>query len=90
MQSNVSISLPKEVFHRMEDLWGNVEKRTLEVLAVEAYRSDVITTAEVQRMLNLETRWQVDEFLKSHQAYMDYTEDDLKKDVEAIRRLKTK
>jgi hypothetical protein len=87
---NVSIAVPDDVVHKMEAQWQDVPQRTLEALAIEAYRSGVITEAEVQRMLNLPSRWEVNEFLKRSQAYINYTEADLQQDIHTIRKLTSK
>ena len=47
----------------------------------------MITEAEVQRMLNLPSRWQTDAFLTRSKAYLDYTEEDLKNDIVALRKV---
>lgn len=38
-------------------------------------------------MLNLPSRWEVESFLKRAQAYLDYTEADLDRDIAAIRKV---
>jgi hypothetical protein len=43
--------------------------------------------AEVQRMLHLPSRWEIDAFLKRSKAYLDYTEADLEQDILAIRQV---
>ena len=40
-------------------------------------------------MLNLPSRWDADAVLKEAQAYIDYTDVDLKEDLDAIRRLRS-
>jgi hypothetical protein len=40
--------------------------------------------AEIQTLLNFSSRWETDEFLKLHQVYLDYTEEDLAEDVRNI------
>jgi predicted HTH domain antitoxin len=85
----VSIAVPDDIAQQLEAEWQDVPRRTLEILAVEAYRSGTITAAEVQRMLGLSSRWEVDQFLKNTQADIDYTDVDLQQDIEAIRRLTT-
>lgn len=86
---NVSIAVPDDVAQQLTAQGEDVSQRALEALAAEAYRSGAITAAEVQRMLNLPSRYETDLFLKKHQAYLDYTETDLQQDIEAIRRLNT-
>jgi predicted HTH domain antitoxin len=83
----VSIAVPDDIIQQLEAEWQDVPRRTLELLAVEAYRSGTITAAEVQRMLGLSSRWEVDQFLKNAQANIDYTDVDLQQDIQAIRRL---
>jgi len=76
---NISINLPDDVVHRMQSKWQDLSRCTLEALAIEAYRSGVITEAEVQRMLDLGSRWESDEFLKRANAYIDYSDAELEK-----------
>jgi len=56
-------------------------------LVVQGYRSGVLTSAEVQKMLDLPSRWAVDEFLKRSGAFLDFTESDLQSDIETLRKL---
>jgi len=84
---DVSISVPDDLVQQMQNRWKNLSRGTLESLAIEAYRAGVITEAEVQRMLDLPSRWETDRFLKNAQAYIDYTEADLQEDLDAIRKL---
>lgn len=84
----LSIALPDDVAHRLENRWDDVARHTLESLAIEAYRSGVLTESEVQQMLGLSSRWETDEFLKRSNAYIDYTETDLLHDIEAVRKPK--
>lgn len=39
-------------------------------------------------MLNLSSRWEVENFLQQEQAFLDYTEADLEGDIHAIRYLR--
>jgi hypothetical protein len=84
---NVSIEVPDDVVHQLQVRWDNISQRALETLALEAYRSGVITEAQVQKMLHLPSRWEVEAFLKRTQAYLDYAEADLERDIIAIRKV---
>jgi hypothetical protein len=87
---NVSIIVPDDVIQQMKAKWDDVPRRTLEALAVEAYRSGVITSFEVERMLNLPSRWETEKFLKQAQGYLDYTELELRCDIETLHKLTVK
>lgn len=83
----VSLEVPDDIVRKLEAGWSDLPRHALEALAVQAYRSDLLTAAEVQRMLGFSSRWETDEFLKSAGAYLDYSEEDLRQDLETLRRL---
>jgi hypothetical protein len=71
----IKIDIPEAIGQQLIAQWGNVSQRAKEALAIEAYRSGSLTSAQVQSLLNLASRWEVEEFLKSSPAYLDYTEE---------------
>jgi len=85
--SNVSIAIPDDVMQRLEGQWPDVSRHVLEAVAIEAYRMGVLTSAEIQRMLQLQSRWDVEALLKRAQAYIDYTEADLEQDLQTLDRV---
>ncbi len=80
----ITIYIPEAVGQQLQKKWDNLSQKTLEALAIQAYRDGVMTSAEIQTLLNLSSRWETNEFLKLHQVY---TEDDLAKDVKNIEQL---
>jgi hypothetical protein len=50
---NVAIDFPDEIGQVLAAQAGGVSRAVLEAVAVEAYRSDTITTAQVRQMLGL-------------------------------------
>jgi Uncharacterised protein family (UPF0175) len=84
---DVAIQVPEDVARQLEAKWGDVSQKALESLTLEAYRTGVITEAEVGLMLNLTSRLEVAAFLKRARAYLDYTEADLERDMTAIRQV---
>lgn len=79
----ITINLPDDIANQLSS--GNISHRVLELIAADSYRQGRIGAAEVRRMLNLASRWETYEFLKSEKAYLPYTEDDLEQDVQNIR-----
>jgi len=59
----------------------------LEALAVEAYRTGVLTEPQVRRLLGLESRFQVHALLKAHHVPLQYTAQDLEDDLDTQREL---
>ncbi|MDR3703300.1 MAG: UPF0175 family protein [Candidatus Sulfopaludibacter sp.] len=82
---NVAIEIPDEIGQVLAAQSGGVSRAVLEAVAIEAYRSGTITSAQVQQMLRLSSRWETESFLRRAEAYHDYTVDDLERDIAAIR-----
>ena len=82
---NVAIEIPDDIGRVLAAQAGGVSRAVLEAVAVEAYRSGAITTAQVQQMLGLSSRWETEAFLQRAEAFHNYTMDDLERDIAAIR-----
>jgi predicted HTH domain antitoxin len=86
----ITIEVPDELAER---LLGNeplpLSRQVLEALTVEAYKAERLTSAEVVRILGF-SRWEVDAFLKQHQAYLHYDEADLAQDLETLSQLRNR
>lgn len=63
---NIGIELPEDVVQALEERWGDLSQYAAEILAVEGYRSGVLTAEQLHRMLSARTRLQLDAFLKEH------------------------
>jgi len=82
---NVAIEIPDDIGRVLAAQAGGVSRAVLEAVAIEAYRSNAITAAQVQQMLGMRSRWETESFLRRAEAYHDYTMDDLERDITAIR-----
>lgn len=82
----IELEIPDDIVQQLNTGWEDLPRKTLEALAAEGYRFGLITSAQVQRMLDHKSRWETEEFLKEHNCYLNYNEDDLKRDVAAIRK----
>lgn len=82
----ITIELPEEIERQLETAWGNLSRRILEALAVEGYRSGDLSAGQVAEMLNL-SAWETEGFLKERAALLDYSADDLRRDMEANERV---
>lgn len=82
---DVSITIPENIANHIKEK-RDIPQFAKEALTIEAYRNGVITESEVQELLNLPDRFEVDAFLKKSKAYINYTEDDLQADIETIQK----
>ena len=62
----------------------------LEALALEGYRTELLSESAVRQMLGFQSRIEVHAFLKEHGVYLHYDVSDLKRDEETVRRLRSK
>lgn len=62
-------------------------RQALEAIAIEGYRTGALTENQVQRLLGLDSRFQVHAVLKNHRVSLRYTAEDLEDDLTAHREL---
>ena len=53
--TNIIVQLPEDIAQRLESRWKDLPRVALESLALEAYRSELLTTAELRQLLGYET-----------------------------------
>jgi len=83
----IAVELPEDIAKRLEGKWGDLSQAAREAIAIEGYRSGVLSQSQVQRLLGLASRWEVDAILKRAGVYLEYTEEDLDRELEASREL---
>jgi hypothetical protein len=85
----IILELPEDIVQGLKSKWKDLPRIALESLALEAYRSRVLTAAQLRRLLGFETSMQVDTFLKKHEVY-DFTAADFERDRETLRQLRAR
>ena len=85
----ITFELPEDIAKELETRWTNLPRAALESLALEAYRSHVLSAAQLRRLLGFETRIQVDAFLKEHEVY-NFTATDFEQDRETLRQVRAR
>jgi len=83
---DVTVQIPDDLASRM-GAGGDLSRRALEALAAEEYKRGRLTKPDLRRLLGFETGDQIDEFLKRHDVFEDYTLEDLEREREVLRRL---
>lgn len=84
---NVTVHIPDDLAARLTATGGDLSRRALEALAVEEYKRERITKPELQRLLGIETGFQLDEFLKAHDVWIEYTAEDAERERRGLQRL---
>lgn len=83
----VTVDLPDDISRALEGRWPDLNRQALEAIAVEGYRTGALTENQVQRLLALDSRFEVHALLKEHRIPLRYTISDLEDDLTAHREL---
>jgi len=84
----IQIALPDDVAHSLEEKWGSLERKILEMLVIEAYREGSISAGKVRELLGISTRLEVDAFLKAKGVDLHYDEADFEADCQTHEQLR--
>jgi hypothetical protein len=84
---NVNVQIPDDLARRLTAAGGDLSRRALEALVAEEYKHDHLTKPEVQRLLGIETSFQLDEFLKAHDVWIECTREDAERERRGLERL---
>lgn len=83
----ITIGLPEELTEALSRTGSDLSRAALEALATEAYRERKVSHAQLGQLLGFETPMEVDAFLKDRGVELEYTSEDLKRDLETLSRL---
>jgi len=77
----VAIELPADIAEGLQAKGKDLPRQALEALALESYRSGVLTESHVRRMLGFQTRLEVNAFLRDRGVYYDYTPSEIDQEI---------
>ncbi len=84
---NVTVYIPDEIAGRLSAGGADLSRRALEALLAEEYKHDRLTKPELQRLLGIETSYELDGFLKSHDVWIEYTREDAERERAGLQQL---
>lgn len=84
---DVQLQIPDDVARIIQGEQPDLSRAALEALALEGYRRRQLSESQVRRLLGFRTRMHVHAFLKAHNIYLNYSLDELDRDLESIRHL---
>jgi hypothetical protein len=89
----ITVEIPEELAGQLIAAGRDPARAALEAIALEGYRSDRLTEADIRELLGFDTRMEVHGFLKEHGAFLPYTDEDLEHDrevaIQVARRIRT-
>jgi hypothetical protein len=84
---NLTLPIPDDLAIRLSAEGGDLSRRALEAFALEEYKTERISKAELRRLLGFETRYELDGFLKAHEVWANCTIDELRLEMQDLKSL---
>jgi hypothetical protein len=84
---NLTMEIPEELARSLHAAGGDVSRHVLETLALEEFKQGRLSKPELRRALGFADSYELDGFLKRHQVWIEYDEEDLARERAALDRL---
>jgi len=84
---NLIVEIPDDLAGRLSVAGGDLSRRALEAFALEEHKNERISKAELRRLLGIQSRYELDGFLKAHNVWIEYTIEDFRREMETLERL---
>jgi len=78
---HITVEIPDTLARDLAGEGRDPARAVLEAIALESYRAGRLTEFGVRKLLGFETRYEVDDFLYAHGAFIPYTMEDLERDT---------
>jgi predicted HTH domain antitoxin len=82
----ITIHIPDDLAHSLEQASSDLSRRTLEVVAIDGYRRGSLTQLQVGQLLGL-SRIETEDLLARHVALYDYDPAELDREASAFEEL---
>jgi hypothetical protein len=76
----ITLNIPDELARQVTPEGQDPARVALEALALEGYRTELLSESAVRQMLGFQTRMEVHAFLKQHLVHLHYDSADLEQD----------
>lgn len=86
MTATIEITVPQALFETLAPDPQTLPREMLEAYVIQAYIADKLSNYQLGQILGLESRWDVDKFLKDHKVPTDWQIEEYKHDLERFRK----
>ena len=80
---DIHLELPEELARQLASDTEDLARVALEALAAEGVRSGKLSVFQARALLGIQSRYEMDGFLKKHGVFLDLTVEDVQKDTDA-------
>jgi hypothetical protein len=86
----ITLNIPDELARQVASEGKDPARVALEALALEGYRTELLSESALRQMLGFQTRMEVHAFLKQHGVYLHYGVSDLQQDRATAQQVRSK
>jgi hypothetical protein len=80
---DVHLNVPEALARQLASDSDDLARLALEALAAEGVRSGKLSVFQARELLGIQSRYEMDGFLKKHGVFLDLTLEDVQKDSDA-------
>jgi hypothetical protein len=80
----VTVDIPDDLALQIIPPGADPARAIFEDTLVQAYREEKISSPQLMQALGIETRYELDGFLKAHQVFIPYSLDDLNRELRVM------
>lgn len=84
---DLTLVIPDDLAGRLSASGADLSRRALEAFAVEEYKNERISKTELRRLLGIQSRYELDGFLKAHGVWNEYSIEDFRREQQVLDRL---
>ena len=84
---NLTVEIPDDLARSLSAAGGDLNRRVLEALALEEYKSGRLSGPELCQVLGFPTRYELDGFLKRNEVWIEYDAEDIARERATLERL---
>ena len=77
----ITVEIPDQFAQQLAPADRDPARMALEAMALEAYRDGRISAHQLQQLLGIGSRYELDGFLKGHRVWLEYGAEDLEQDL---------
>ncbi len=81
----MAVHIPAALADQLGGSGPDLDRQAAEALVIQAYEAGTLTAYELRQTLGIETRYELDGFLKARGVYESVTLDDIHRDLEDLR-----
>ena len=78
----VHLDIPEDVARLLAADESGVTRAAIEAVALEGVRDGKLTVSQARRLLGIESRDEMDGFLKAHRIFLELSMEDIRRDTE--------